>query len=177
MKFLSAIIWFFHRKPDFIIQPFDMPVMERWYLIPRNRWFNIYLHRLDGADPQHVHDHPWANISIMLKGERLEWMPTNPLTRWEVVQWAHPHAGQYSEYMRKYKAQRYQALFGAARKPGSIVFRRATDAHRLETVGGPSYSLFITGPIVRVWGFWLPTGWVTFKDHVEVIDGVSKQKA
>lgn len=164
------------RTADFVIRSNDEPVMSRWYLIPRNRWFNIYLHRLDGADPQPVHDHPWASCSIMLKGERWEWVPSNPLTKWEVGQWAHPVAKEYSAYLRAAKAARYQVLRKCLRGPGSIIFRRATDAHRLETIGGPSYSLFITGPVVREWGFWLPDGWVLFKDHVEVVDGVSRQR-
>lgn len=165
------------RTPDFVIAPHGKSVMDRWFLIPRNKWFNIYVHRLNGADPQRVHDHPWWNISIMLKGRRWEHMPVEPLSHWEVRQWAHPSAAIYSAWKRGLKAAKYQTLRSVLRNPGSIVFRRATDAHRLETIGRPSYSLFITGPVVREWGFWLPTGWVTFKDHVEVVDGVSRQKA
>lgn len=165
------------RTADFVIQPHDEPIMSRWYIIPRNKWFNIYLHRLDGTNPQHAHDHPWWNLSFLLKGKRKEYMPYDPLPSWEVGQWAHPASENYSAYLRASKAAAYQVLKCVVRKPGSVVFRRATEAHRLETVGAPSYSLFITGPVVRVWGFWKPEGWTQFKDYVEVVDGVSRQKA
>ena len=32
-------------KPHFVIGGADDPYMLRWYLIPRNRRFNIYLHK------------------------------------------------------------------------------------------------------------------------------------
>lgn len=48
---------------------------------------------------------------------------------------------------------------------GSVVFRRATFAHRVELPGGrPAWTLFITGPSVREWGFWCPQGWVHWQD-------------
>jgi hypothetical protein len=170
-------MWGFRKRTaDFVIAPQGETVMNRWFLIPRNRWFNIYLHRLDGADPQSVHDHPWWNLSIMLKGRRAESMPVHPLPNREAEQWAHPVAKNYSAWKRERASANYQNLRAVVRNPGSLVFRRATDAHRLQTLGGPSYSLFITGPVVREWGFWLPTGWVSYKEHVEVIDGVSRQK-
>lgn len=45
-------------------------------------------------------------------------------------------------------------------EPGSITYRKAEDAHRLELVDGPVWTLFITGPKVREWGFHCPKGWV-----------------
>src|SRR3546814_8204117 len=32
------------RKPDITIGGEDNPYLRRWYIIPRNRWFNVYLH-------------------------------------------------------------------------------------------------------------------------------------
>ena len=41
------------RKPDFVIGGHDDPYMLRWWIIPRNRFFNIYLHKFlhDGGKP------------------------------------------------------------------------------------------------------------------------------
>lgn len=51
------------------------------------------------------------------------------------------------------------------RMPGDVISRKATDAHRLELVGGyPSISLFLTGPKVREWGFHCPKGWVPWQE-------------
>lgn len=46
------------------------------------------------------------------------------------------------------------------RNAGDIVTRHATDAHRIELINGqPTWSLFITGPKVREWGFHCIEGW------------------
>jgi hypothetical protein len=50
--------------------------MERWHIIPRNRLFNIYLHHFLKSDyDRALHDHPWASLSIILKGEYTEHTP------------------------------------------------------------------------------------------------------
>jgi hypothetical protein len=55
------------------------------------------------------------------------------------------------------------------RNPGDVVYRTATDAHRLIIPdGGQVLSLFLTGPIVREWGFHCPKGWRHWKDFVDL---------
>ena len=44
------------------------------------------------------------------------------------------------------------------------VFRTAKFAHRLELVKGPVWTLFITGPRLRSWGFYCPQGWRHWED-------------
>lgn len=66
-KWFERISW--DRAPDFVIGRTGDPYMERWWLIPRNRFFNIYLHRFWRSDDDRaLHDHPWVNLSILLKG-------------------------------------------------------------------------------------------------------------
>src|ERR1700710_2371105 len=61
------------RKPDVLIGKQDDTYMRRWWVIPRNRWFNIYLHHfLRSDDDRALHDHPWCNLSILLSGSYLE---------------------------------------------------------------------------------------------------------
>lgn len=50
------------------------------------------------------------------------------------------------------------------RRPGDIVFRFGATAHRLEVVRGPVWSLFLTGPKYREWGFRCQKGFVHWKD-------------
>ncbi len=51
--------------------------------------------------------------------------------------------------------------------PGSITCRTAVEPHRLELVDGPVWTLFITGPKIREWGFQDPErGWVHWADYL-----------
>ena len=64
------------RAPDFIIGDPRRPYMLRWFLIPRNRFFNVYHHRiLRSDDDRALHDHPWWSLSIVLDGQMLEVLP------------------------------------------------------------------------------------------------------
>jgi hypothetical protein len=124
------------RRPDFTILQAGAPYMERWWVIPRNRWFNVYLHRVLQSDGDRaMHDHPWANMTIVLNGPG------------------------YVEF----------AIGGAKRRTfGDVVIRRPSAAHRLELVEDddgrprPTWTLFITGPRIRKWGFYLSWGWAPF---------------
>ena len=125
------------RAPDVIIGGIDAPYMRRWWIIPRNRRFNIYLHHFCRSDDDRaLHDHPWWNVSLLLLGRYIEHMP---------------HAVR-------------------TRRPGLPVLRQAEAAHRIELLRDasgaerPVWSLFITGPNVRAWGFWCPKGWRHWKD-------------
>lgn len=136
-QFLSKALG---RYPDFIIGSEEDPYMQRWWVIPRNKIFNIYLHKIEADDDDRaLHCHPWFNVSIPLKGEILE--------------------------HRKGKSLRYMKRF-------RLYFRSAKAAHRLEIGrkmntpknGKYAWTLFITGPKIREWGFWCPKGWVHWKD-------------
>lgn len=128
------MIRFPRRPPDFII---GTNYLSRWWVIPRNRFFNVYLHKITGNDDDRaLHDHPWLNCSILLRGSYREITPRGSFIR----------------------------------RAGSIVLRRAKAAHRLEVVNGPVWTLFITGPAIRVWGFHCPHGWVPWRDFVDDLD-------
>lgn len=120
------------REPDFIIGD---NYLRRWYIIPRNRWCNIYLHHICKSDDNRaLHDHPYINMSIVLRGAYIEVMP-------DKVRW---------------------------RTAGSVVFRRAVALHRLHIRKGESvWSLFITGPRIRQWGFKCPQGWIPWHQFVD----------
>lgn len=52
-------------------------------------------------------------------------------------------------------------------EPGSITYRRAEDAHRLEIIDQPVWSLFLTGPKLREWGFLCPQGWRHWREFTD----------
>jgi len=134
------------RDPDFIIGGKDAPYLIRWWVIPRNRFFNIYLHRfLRSDDDRALHDHPWLfNCSILLDGSYLEHTPSGSKYRF---------AGDW-----KFR------------------WGRATHRIELLTPLGnfgkplPCWTLFITGPVVREWVFHCPKGWVHWRDFTDARD-------
>lgn len=130
------------RSPDVMIGgPVDT-YLRRWWLIPRNRVFNVYLHHfLRSDDDRALHDHPWWNLSILLEGRYVEHTiaPGGVNIRTE-------------------------------RCSGEMKLRRARAAHRIELVDGPCWTLFITGPTLRSWGFHCPRGWVHWRDFTNPED-------
>jgi hypothetical protein len=122
------------RKPDAVIGGGVRPYMLRWWLIPRNRFFNVYLHLfLRSDDDRALHDHPWLNVSLLLRGAYLE----------------HTIAEGGIEHRRELQAGDFRV-----RLSGRI-------AHRIEIHKGPCWTLFITGPVYREWGFHCPReGWI-----------------
>ena len=179
-------------EPDFTIHRGEGVYMRRWYVIPRNRFFNIYLHHfLQSDDPRALHDHPWWNVSIVLKGGYWEIVPVVTPRNTDLEAWARPSAKTFfSDVGRAHIASYFLRTRRVYRRPGTIKARGALDAHRVELLwdgidsqGKPKerscWSLFITGPNRRVWGFWLPDGWAPFTDMVEMTpDGRgNKQKA
>lgn len=54
----------------------------RWHVIPRNRYFNIYLHKFCRSDDDRaLHDHPWNSVSILLKGSYIEHFKNKAILR------------------------------------------------------------------------------------------------
>lgn len=133
------------RNPDFTIGSVERPYLLRWWVIPRNRFFNIYLHQfLRSDDDRALHDHPWINCSILLKGRYIE------------------HRSDGQVLLRK--PWRPWA-------PWRLTFRFPTSSHRVELLRTdgwelPVWTLFVTGPRVREWGFWCPKGWIHWQRFV-----------
>ena len=128
------------REPDVIIGTPEDPYLMRWFIIPRNPFFNLYLHNfMRSDDARALHDHPWANASLLL-------------------------LGSYTEHTTAADGSHLRMLRHAA----DIVIRpRATYAHRIELTHGTCWTVFATGPNVREWGFHCPQGWVRWVNYVD----------
>lgn len=113
------------RPPDFIIGDNKAdPYLRRWWVIPRNSIFNIYLHNfLKDDDDRALHDHPFGSISLALSGYMVEKYLDGGIER-----------------------ERYVLA-------GDIIPRGGRFTHRM-IVLVPSWTLFVTGPRYREWGFW-----------------------
>ncbi len=110
--------------------------LSRWYLVPRNRFFNIYLHRYRGSDDDRaLHDHPWISLSYLISGMLVE--------------------------VDNYRKET------SIISDGDWRYRRSTYAHRLELVSDEAWTLFLTGPRIRHWGFHCPKGWVPWEKFTD----------
>jgi hypothetical protein len=133
----------FYRPPDVIIGGTDHPYLLRWWVIPRNRFLNVYLHKFLRSDEERaLHDHPWPSISILLRGGFYEHHPEG-----------HPTLHLAPEIIRR----------------DAITAHRTQLLERLpwaSTDPVPPVTLFITGPKCREWGFLCPQGWRHWKQFV-----------
>ena len=110
------------------------PLLDRYFVIPRNRFFNVYLHHFCHSDVGGLHDHRMACVSIILQGHYYE---ERFVSR--------PVAGRPLPATRKFVLERYRPLFRLPSTPHRVV---------LEPHAAPVWSLFIGLPRVRNWGFW-----------------------
>jgi len=136
------------RPPDKLIYGASAtdPYLSRWNLIfPQNKWLNIMVHEYHRSDDDRAnHDHPWWNVSFVLRGALMEWR------------------GKHSEGGVHLLVQ------------GDVVRRAPETAHRIELLPPPRptspVTLFVTGRKVREWGFWCPKGWRHNKEFVSPKD-------
>jgi hypothetical protein len=136
-------------KPHFIIGD---RYLLRWYVIPRNPWLNVYLHKfLHDDEDRALHDHPWWFLSIMVWGKYREIVPFP----------AHGK-GHYHH---------------VERSAPSVAFRSAAHAHRVvlkrdyRDQPKPCWTLVMTGRVTRDWGFLCPQGWRHWKEFTAYNDG------
>ncbi len=138
MSLADRIIARVTRRPaDFVIGGPERPYLLRWWLVPRNPLCNVYLHCfLRSDDDRAHHSHPWLfNFSTLLRGE-------------------------YTEHV----IERGGLLQRSIRKLGDIKFRWGAAPHRIELHAGHCWTLFVTGPRVRQWGFYcMERGWIHWK--------------
>ncbi len=136
---LSALTYANDHDPSVIIGGEDDPYLRRWWLIPRNRFFNVYLHHFCRSDSDlALHDHPWWNLSLLL-------------------------TSRYAEHSIEAGGIHTRV----ERRAGDLKFRAAKTAHRIEIIDGPVWTIFVTGPVIREWGFHCRLGWVPWKKFVK----------
>lgn len=132
------------RPPDLVIGGKERPYLRRWFVVPRNALCNVYLHQfLRSDDDRALHDHPWANCSIVLRGE-------------------------YTEHTIDAGGIHRHAIL----RTGALRWRRSGRmAHRIELHAGVCWTLFLTGPRYREWGFHCAErGWVHWQRFTAASD-------
>lgn len=199
-KICKARAPFRKRWPDMVIGDNDNPYLLRWYVIPRNRIFNIYLHKFVRSDDDRaLHDHPWSwNMSLIIKGIYIEHIPKNPETFGKISYKPFEMSAGAVNYMTEEEMRRLTnppLIYGGrdmetvriSRRAWRPIFRKGTTPHRVELhkrhedfiprLGAyfvkemPVWTIFITGKNVRDWGFYCPNGWRFWKEFVSVREG------
>ena len=157
--------------------------MQRWWLLPASkdkarmaaRVHHILRSDLDRA----LHDHPWDNASVLLKGGYWEVVPGAYRDAFErgIEGASHPmrqlHLTIHNLPGGKVPALQREVFAAAGvkwRGPLSITKRKAEALHRLVLPAGTTaWSLFITWPKRREWGFATETGWVHNESYLNAL--------
>lgn len=152
------------RLPDFVIGGHENPYLLRWWLIPRNPLFNIYLHKfLRDDDDRALHDHPWFWCSIILHGDYVE-----VTERAGITIRAHRVRGSVrcASPWRAHRVELYPWWLGSDDVEMPPLVQRNDMNLR-----APAWTLFITGPRLRNWGLHCPgRGWVPWQHFTAVDD-------
>ncbi|HEY0915397.1 MAG TPA: hypothetical protein VGE22_11045 [Solimonas sp.] len=144
---LERFIAWAKRTPYFHLEGY---MLRYWTRQPKpGRYITSRLHHILREDTDRAHhDHPWGFVSLVLRGWYIERRPRR--------QNQHP-ALDDTEYV------------DTLRRPGSLMFRRATDRHKIIEVapnGAVTHCWFFGRD--RRWGFHDPVrGWVWWRDYLD----------
>lgn len=144
------------RDPDLVIAPDGNPYLYRWFIAKHfaptpsmGSSGGTYFHIQVASDPERpLHNHPWDNMSVILAGmyiEQLQVAPPRGIT------------------------------LSLPRIAGDVIFRRASEAHRLILPDNVPYTItqFSFGPKINNWGFWYPEGFRDYRQVTRVEGNVS----
>lgn len=155
------VLWLLHFIPHYTIyRSAGVPYLTRYYLLGgprtqnnpdgtpltrmqrlRNRLpWNPFLHCFHSSDEPIPHNHPWAGISIILRGSYLEWRPSE----------FHPELGLCD---------------GRALRPGDVNRLEADTFHWVELQTPEVWTLFFAGPRMQEWGFQTSEGFVEWREY------------
>lgn len=114
-------------QPHQVIAVNDGPYLLRWFLVPPNRYCQVYLHRFIGSDEPTIHDHPWDFLTIILGGRYFEEVPDAP------GRWRTPGNIGFRRATHRHRV---------------VLARDGRESEK------PCTTLVVTGPWLRPWGFW-----------------------
>ena len=127
------------------------PYLHRWCLLVLPRGIRLYLHKFVGSDwSRDLHDHPKRFISIGLWGSYVEQTPTMIVKRtaFEGTTFVTRARG-----IRRYRAPWLRSF-------------PADHIHRLILDCPVCWTLVLTLPESRAWGFWVRGEWIPWKKYV-----------
>jgi hypothetical protein len=155
----------------------ENPTYWRWYVWPRNRFINCYLHNFLRDDEEDLHDHRMVNISVVLS--RIGYREELYLRRPEE---GLPLPGTYLHSV-KYLRPRVRL----PSTPHRVVLYKGKRAPDEDERPIAIWSLFIGFPHWRDWGFYKNDErgimrWISWQEYIGVVDptssdyGIPKEK-
>lgn len=136
----------------------EIPYMIRWNLLS-TPWFGIKVHKILISDEACNHDHPWSFVTFILKGGYFE----------TTLNWQNKRSQFLFAGFNMPLGQKCQWV--TWRGPGSILYRPAYMAHRLDLKKDkngkpiPAITFVINFKRTREWGFLTPMGWVHWENY------------
>ncbi len=122
---------------EFVRDSVGSGTIDRWIIHLRSVGA-LRLHRINRDDcDRDFHDHRFDFTSLILSGGYVEHRPDS----WN----GGIHSGLFM--------------------PGALVRRRAEDAHRLQLANGPAWTIQLSGPVRRDWGFHTKHGWIAAEHY------------
>lgn len=126
--------------------------LQRWWLVPRNDWMNVYLHRMIRDDDAVLHDHSYWSLSLVLSDGLEELWLEKP-----------------DDVSRLWKGNIIDVAETRRPVQGDLVLRTPRMAHQLKVLPGTEpWTIFVTGPRVKSWGFYCKRGWKLWSEYVKV---------
>lgn len=119
--------------------------LKRYYIF-RSAWFGVFIHQFWSSDPDHYHDHPWSNVTLVLRGGYYESGPDG-ITKWRRVGFV-----------------RY--------RPAELFHRITVGPH----AAGTPWSMFIHFKRKRDWGFLTHEGWFEAEQYGEKYESPVEKK-
>jgi hypothetical protein len=138
--------------------------MRRWIL--RTPWGTLRLHNILRSDlDRDLHDHPFDFVSIIIGGPGYY-----ETTRWVVKDASTVEPEDRGPLATIWDPQepytlREVVLHEKFHPRFSVIRRKAEDLHRLR-LDKPVWTLVISGPWKRHWGFETERGWVHWREYV-----------
>lgn len=118
----------------------DLSLLKRFFLL-KTPWFRICLHNIVAPDngSDYPHDHPWSFVRLILSGGYTEQI-----------------------YNRDYKLleTKKRKIFRVDKKDFNFV-------HKIVNVKPNTWTLFITGPKRKEWGFITEGGWIFWREYFD----------
>lgn len=132
----------------------DKPYVERWMVELKDVGSVRLHHWLCSDDQRAFHDHPWWFCTLVLKGDYYDRSPATTLACLKCgrtdLTWNHlcPEHGWIDLVEKEVDVVDHLTA-------GSV--RRREARHRHTVIPGPrgAWTLLVTGPEIRQWGFWV----------------------
>lgn len=111
----------------------------RRYRLLQTPWFAVYVHHICQSDmDNHMHDHPWNFMSLILEGSYFEQTSYPP---------------------------NFYAIYSGKFYSGDVVTHQAEDVHRLTLISKEVWTLVFTSGRERDWGYQTKAGWIGHKEY------------